>query len=132
MTGFFDGGKLYVKKISILDLRYQRRGWANNGDLISREYAGTSALKGDYTGRGKSYKEKVIILTKKALYVCTFHYRLEKVMQFQRIGLGEITYEYILSTLYPSCASPEDNYDFVVYYQASGETSSLNTGSMLI
>ncbi|CAJ0867830.1 8049_t:CDS:2, partial [Entrophospora sp. SA101] len=94
--------------------------WANNGDLISREYAGTSALKGDYTGRGKSYKEKVIILTKKALYVCTFHYRLEKVMQFQRIGLGEITYEYILSTLYPSCASPEDNYDFVVYYQASG------------
>ncbi|CAJ0871840.1 5090_t:CDS:10 [Entrophospora sp. SA101] len=183
--------------------------WANNGDSISREYAGTSALKGDYTRnlqgvvndasnslarlfqntlkdffrqatidyilgnhtievfqeiqqkfeasqpgdadrwakvratasnssiviidneeklagwtflspsepntlRGKSYEEKVILLTKKALYVCTFHYRLEKVMQFQRIG------EYILSTLYPSCASPEDNYGFVVYYQASG------------
>ena len=23
--------------------------WANNGDFISREYAGTSALKGDST-----------------------------------------------------------------------------------
>ncbi|KAH9843189.1 SacI homology domain-containing protein [Rhodofomes roseus] len=27
--------------------------WANNGDAISREYAGTSALKGDYTRTGK-------------------------------------------------------------------------------
>ncbi|KAG0259832.1 hypothetical protein BG011_002353, partial [Mortierella polycephala] len=27
--------------------------WANNGDAISREYAGTSALKGDFTRTGK-------------------------------------------------------------------------------
>jgi hypothetical protein len=27
--------------------------WANNGDNISREYAGTSALKGDFTRTGK-------------------------------------------------------------------------------
>src|ERR1700738_2744732 len=27
--------------------------WANNGDSISREYAGTSALKGDFTRTGK-------------------------------------------------------------------------------
>ncbi|RUS18439.1 hypothetical protein BC937DRAFT_88776 [Endogone sp. FLAS-F59071] len=27
--------------------------WANNGDMISREYAGTSALKGDFTRTGK-------------------------------------------------------------------------------
>ncbi|PKK80867.1 hypothetical protein RhiirC2_723362 [Rhizophagus irregularis] len=209
--------------------------WANNGDSISREYAGTSALKGDFTStrkrnlqgvvndasnslarmfqntfkdffrqatidyvlgnrsievfqelqqkfeasqpgdserwakvrataieisssiviidneekingwtflsptepntlRGKSYEEKVLLLTKKALYVCTFHYRLEKVMQFKRIGLGEITSvekgEYILSTLYPSCVSVKDNYGFIVYYRASGESSRVNSGSM--
>ncbi|CAG8565007.1 21596_t:CDS:10 [Rhizophagus irregularis] len=205
--------------------------WANNGDSISREYAGTSALKGDFTRtgsnlqgvvndasnslarmfqntfkdffrqatidyvlgnrsievfqelqqkfeasqpgdserwakvrataieisssiviidneekingwtflsptepntlRGKSYEEKVLLLTKKALYVCTFHYRLEKVMQFKRIGLGEITSvekgEYILSTLYPSCVSVKDNYGFIVYYRASGESSRVNS-----
>ncbi|CAG8465940.1 11156_t:CDS:10 [Funneliformis mosseae] len=202
--------------------------WANNGDSISREYAGTSALKGDFTRnlqgvvndasnslarmfqntfkdffrqatidyilgnhsievfqelqqkfeasqpgeaerwakvrataieissfivivdneekingwtflspteqntlRGKSYEEKVLLLTKKALYICTFHYRLEKVMQFKRIGLGEITSvekgEYILSTLYPSCVSVEDNYGFIIYYRASGESSRTNS-----
>ena len=28
--------------------------WANNGDMISRQYAGTNALKGDYTRTGRS------------------------------------------------------------------------------
>lgn len=27
--------------------------WANNGDIISRQYAGTNALKGDYTRTGE-------------------------------------------------------------------------------
>ena len=27
--------------------------WANNGDSISRQYAGTNALKGDYTRTGE-------------------------------------------------------------------------------
>ena len=27
--------------------------WANNGDTISRQYAGTNALKGDYTRTGE-------------------------------------------------------------------------------
>lgn len=27
--------------------------WANNGDAISEQYAGTSALKGDYTRTGE-------------------------------------------------------------------------------
>lgn len=86
------------------------------------------------TVRSKSYEEKVLLLTQKALYVCTFHYRLEKVIQFKRIGLGEIICiqkgEYILSTLYPSCVTPEDNYGFVIYYRASGESSRINSGSM--
>ncbi|RHZ46753.1 hypothetical protein Glove_606g57 [Diversispora epigaea] len=86
------------------------------------------------TLRGKSYEEKVLLLTKKALYVCTFHYRLEKVIQFKRIGLGEITCiekgEYILSTFYASCVSSEDNYGFVIHYRASGESNRINSGSM--
>ncbi|RIB17552.1 SacI homology domain-containing protein [Gigaspora rosea] len=93
------------------------------------------------TVRSKSYEEKVLLLTQKALYVCTFHYRLEKVIQFKRIGLGVIICiqkvkiaffegEYILSTLYPSCVTPEDNYGFVIYYRASGESSRVNSGSM--
>ncbi|GAA5862137.1 hypothetical protein JCM8547_007751 [Rhodosporidiobolus lusitaniae] len=35
-----------------LDLAFNQL-WANNGDAISREYAGTSALKGDFTRTGK-------------------------------------------------------------------------------
>jgi len=27
--------------------------WANNGDSISRQYAGTAAMKGDYTRTGE-------------------------------------------------------------------------------
>ena len=27
--------------------------WANNGDVLSRQYAGTSALKGDFTRTGE-------------------------------------------------------------------------------
>lgn len=27
--------------------------WANSGDVISRQYAGTNALKGDYTRTGE-------------------------------------------------------------------------------
>ncbi|CAG8478538.1 5695_t:CDS:10 [Ambispora leptoticha] len=86
------------------------------------------------TKRGKAYEEKVVLLTNKALYICTFHYRLDKVMQFKRIGLGDITSlekgEYILSTLHPSCTSPEDNYGFIVYYRAVGESGRVNSGSL--
>ncbi|KAG9287678.1 hypothetical protein G9A89_000090 [Geosiphon pyriformis] len=84
--------------------------------------------------RGKAYEEKVVLLTNKALYVCTFHYRLEKVIQFKRIGLSEITLiekgEYILSTLHPSCTSPNDNYGFLIHYRAAGESSRVNSGSL--
>ncbi|CAG8450076.1 3262_t:CDS:10 [Ambispora gerdemannii] len=86
------------------------------------------------TKRSKAYEEKVVLLTSKALYICTFHYRLDKVMQFKRIGLGDITNlekgEYILSTLHPSCTSPEDNYGFIVYYRAVGESGRVNSGSI--
>jgi hypothetical protein len=38
----------------------------------------------------KSYEEKVVLLTQLALYVCSFHYGLEKVVEFVRISLDTI------------------------------------------
>jgi hypothetical protein len=34
-------------------MRFFQAVWANNGDMISRQYAGTNALKGDYTRTGE-------------------------------------------------------------------------------
>ncbi|RUP50631.1 hypothetical protein BC936DRAFT_138303 [Jimgerdemannia flammicorona] len=210
--------------------------WANNGDTISREYAGTSALKGDFTRtgkrnitgmmndasnslarmyhntvkdfwrqatidymlgyhkieifrlvpqstmmsaepgvelrwqkvranaidissgivisdgeekidgwtllspvepnirRGRSFEEKVFLLTKKAIYICSFHYSLEKVVQFKRIGLQTITRlvkgEYVLSTADAISTSPENNYGFLLYYDTEGESIRINSGSI--
>ncbi|KAF7721346.1 hypothetical protein EC973_004846 [Apophysomyces ossiformis] len=210
--------------------------WANNGDMISRMYAGTSALKGDFTRTGKrnitgimndasnslarmyfnavkdfwrqatvdyilgyhkseifrhipqsalmsaepgvekrwakirsnaieisseiviaddevmiagwtllsptevqkrhskKFEEKVVLLTAKALYVCSYNYKFEKVMQFKRIGLDRIysiqVGEYILSSLTPESSTAEQNYGFLVRYQLVGELDRWNTGSI--
>ncbi|KAG0191934.1 hypothetical protein DFQ28_010625 [Apophysomyces sp. BC1034] len=210
--------------------------WANNGDMISRMYAGTSALKGDFTRTGKrnitgimndasnslarmyfntvkdfwrqatvdyvlgyhkseifrhipqstqrsaepgvekrwakirsnaieisseiviaddevmitgwtllsptepqkryskKFEEKVVLLTAKALYVCSYHYKFEKVMQFKRIGLDRIhkvhVGEYILSSLTPESSLADQNYGFLIYYQLDGELDRWNTGSI--
>ncbi|KAG2183821.1 hypothetical protein INT44_008832 [Umbelopsis vinacea] len=210
--------------------------WANNGDSISREYAGTSALKGDFTRTGKrnvtgmmndasnsltrmyhntirdfwrqatvdyvlgyhkveifrhvtastlmsaepgndkrwvqvranavqvssaivipdgehmmdgwtllspsepnklntkSFEEKVVLLTEKAVYICSFNYHLEKVVQFRRIALSLITGirqgEYILSTLNASSRDAEQNYGFVLDYEQGGESVRMNVGAI--
>lgn len=35
--------------------------WANNGDIISIQYSGTKALKGDFTRTGKRTMQGVLI-----------------------------------------------------------------------
>ncbi|KAL0096044.1 SacI homology domain-containing protein [Phycomyces blakesleeanus] len=210
--------------------------WANNGDMISRMYAGTSALKGDFTRTGKrnitgmmndasnslarmyfntvkdfwrqatvdfvlgyhkfeifrhvpqatlmsaepgierrwakirsdaveisseiviaddevkisgwtllspvetqkrnakKFEEKVVLLTEKAIYVCSYNYNLEKVVQFKRISLDTIIHlqigEYILSSLSPTSRRPDQNYGFLLFYRANGEIVRWNTGSI--
>ncbi|KAI7873046.1 SacI homology domain-containing protein [Spinellus fusiger] len=210
--------------------------WANNGDMISRMYAGTSALKGDFTRTGKrnitgmmndasnslarmyfntvkdfwrqatvdfvlgyhkfeifrhvpqatlmsaepgierrwakirsgavdisseiviaddevkiagwtllspgevqkltakKFEEKVVLLTEKALYVCSYNYNLEKVIQFKRIVLKTILRlqmgEYILSSLTPTSRRHDQNYGFRLFYRANGEVVRWNTGSI--
>ncbi|KAI9594928.1 SacI homology domain-containing protein [Syncephalis fuscata] len=87
-----------------------------------------------HTVRDKSYEEKVVLLTQLALYVCSFHYALEKVVEFVRISLDTITEiqrgEYILSTARPDFTRPEDNYGFIVNYRPEGEATRFNSGSM--
>ncbi len=41
---------MHIRYLRSVDLRSL---WANNGDAISRQYAGTNALKGDYTRTGE-------------------------------------------------------------------------------
>ncbi|KAI8597458.1 SacI homology domain-containing protein, partial [Dissophora ornata] len=215
--------------------------WANNGDAISREYAGTSALKGDFTRTGKRnlqgmindatnsmarmyqntfkdffrqaaidyllgaadvnvfknlqttpfgtssdekamqqdtwvkireaaietsaeivispgeeqwkgwtksssksdnnlmfYDEKVVLLTERALYICTYDYDMEKVLEFWRLALEKMTGidkgAYFLTAQDKSRQgqSPLENYGFSVLYRANagGETLRVNSGSV--
>ncbi|RKP10060.1 inositol phosphatase-domain-containing protein, partial [Thamnocephalis sphaerospora] len=84
--------------------------------------------------RDKAYEEKVVLLTQLALYVCTFHYALEKVVEFVRISLDTITGiqrgEYILSTARAEYTNPDDNYGFIVRYKPEGEAARFNSGSV--
>lgn len=47
-----DCGLQHDEGSSLLE-RIFKEVWANNGDYVSRQYAGTSALKGDFTRTGK-------------------------------------------------------------------------------
>ncbi|KAL1923661.1 uncharacterized protein VTP21DRAFT_8641 [Calcarisporiella thermophila] len=81
--------------------------------------------------RSKSYEEKVLLLTQKAIYICTFHYKLEKVVRFQRIELERITEiqrgVYILSTFDSASIDPFENYGFILSYTIQ-ERMRLNSG----
>ncbi|ORY98766.1 SacI homology domain-domain-containing protein [Syncephalastrum racemosum] len=84
--------------------------------------------------RARKFEEKVVLLTAKALYVCSYNYHLEKVVQFQRIALDTVskiqTGEYILSALTPDSRDLEQNYGMLIFYDAERELIRMNTGSM--
>ncbi|KAL1930212.1 hypothetical protein VTP01DRAFT_1366 [Rhizomucor pusillus] len=84
--------------------------------------------------RSKKFDEKVVLITAKALYVCSYNYALEKVVQFKRISLDTIRSlqegEYFLSALPPASRLAEENYGFLVFYNADNEMTRVNTGSM--
>ncbi|KAK3812014.1 MAG: SacI homology domain-containing protein, partial [Benniella sp.] len=212
--------------------------WANNGDAISREYAGTSALKGDFTRTGKRnlqgmindatnsmarmyqntfkdyfrqaaidyllgsadmnvFKNKalskaqedralqetwlkireaaietsaeivispgeeqwkgwtficctneinnfldsassVVLLTERAVYICTYDYEMEKVLEFWRLALEKITGidkgAFFLTAQDTSRQGqdPLENFGFAIVYRANsdGETLRVNRGSV--
>ncbi|KAI9495075.1 SacI homology domain-containing protein [Zychaea mexicana] len=84
--------------------------------------------------RAKKFEEKVVLLTDKALYVCSYNYNLEKVVQFKRIPLDTITSiqvgEYILSSTTPVSRDVDQNYGFLLFYDSNRELTRLNTGSI--
>ncbi|KAI9265645.1 SacI homology domain-containing protein [Helicostylum pulchrum] len=82
----------------------------------------------------KEFEEKVLLLTEKALYICSYNYSLEKVIQFKRLALETLVSiqmgEYILSTLTPESRSADQNYGIILSYLTEGELVRWNTGSI--
>jgi hypothetical protein len=81
----------------------------------------------------KDFEEKVVLLTEKALYVCSYNYSLEKVVQFRRLSLDMIISiqmgEYILSSLTPQSRSEDQNYGMIITHWTDGEHVRWNTGN---
>ena len=75
-----------------------------------------------------------MLLTEAALYICSYNYNLEKVVQFKRIPLDTITSiqvgEYILSSTTPISRDVNQNYGFLLFYDPNRELTRLNTGSI--
>ncbi|EGG23448.1 hypothetical protein DFA_05581 [Cavenderia fasciculata] len=74
-------------------LKQIKLSWANNGDAISRQYAGTSALKGDFTRTGKRntkgvFKDGVNSLTR--YYINTFQDKLRQISIDLLLGINTI------------------------------------------
>ncbi|KAK0561193.1 hypothetical protein OC861_005929 [Tilletia horrida] len=78
------------------------------------------------------FEEKVLLMTKKALYVCAYDFTAEKLQEFARIRLGDITG--IKKGLYLIAPNegyhPDDHWGFVVSYLPAGEEIRLNNASM--
>ncbi|KAL1412508.1 hypothetical protein Q8F55_000254 [Vanrija albida] len=79
-------------------------------------------------------EEKVLILTKAALYVVSFNYQLEKVNEFTRIPLKSITSiqkgAYILSALQEAGRDPVENAGFIVNFSPADESTRYSTYSL--
>ncbi|OCF78932.1 inositol polyphosphate-5-phosphatase F [Kwoniella mangroviensis CBS 8886] len=79
-------------------------------------------------------EEKVLLLTREAIYVVSFNYSLEKVMEFTRIPVKSITSiqkgAYILSTLQEASRDPKENYGFLVNFSPTDESTRYSTYSL--
>ena len=78
---------VFLKKVCFNSLVVRnvnfRLAWANNGDAISHQYAGTGALKSDFTRTGKrnakgALKDGVNALSR--YYINNFHDSLRQVL----------------------------------------------------
>lgn len=112
-------------EIVIADDEHRINGWTLLSPATENKKQSKSA---------KEFEEKVVLLTEKALYVCSYNYSLEKVVQFQRLDLDTIMSiqmgEYILSSLTPASRSEDQNYGIILNYSTEGELMRWNTGSI--
>ncbi|KAF9125033.1 hypothetical protein BGW39_007731 [Mortierella sp. 14UC] len=84
------------------------------------------------------YDEKIVLLTERALYICTYDYEMEKVLEFWRLALEKMTgidkgtYFLTAQDKSPQGQDPLENYGFAVVYRANagGETLRVNSGSI--
>ncbi|WVO16924.1 hypothetical protein L204_104610 [Cryptococcus depauperatus] len=79
-------------------------------------------------------EEKIMLMTQKAIYVVSFNYTLEKVMEFTRIPLASITSiqkgAYILSTLQEASRDPRENAGFILVFSPADESTRYSTYSL--
>lgn len=84
------------------------------------------------------YDEKIVLLTERALYICTYDYEMEKVLEFWRLALEKIMGidkgAFFLTSLDKTSQgqNPLENAGFAVVYRANseGETLRVNSGSV--
>ncbi|KAF9116383.1 hypothetical protein BGX27_003066 [Mortierella sp. AM989] len=94
--------------------------------------------KSNSQGTSVFYDEKVVLLTERALYICSYDYEMEKVLEFWRLALEKMTGidkgEFFLTGQDTSRfgQDPLENYGFAVVYRANagGETMRVNSGSV--
>ncbi|ORY31290.1 SacI homology domain-domain-containing protein [Naematelia encephala] len=79
-------------------------------------------------------EEKVLILTRVAIYVVSFNYSLEKVIGFTRIPLASLTSiqkgAYILSVLQEAGRDPVENAGFILNFSPANESTRYSTYSI--
>ncbi|KAF9956588.1 hypothetical protein BGZ65_002572 [Modicella reniformis] len=108
------------------------------GSRDSSPNAQTTSTKPQPGNAPVFYDEKIVLLTERALYICTYDYEMEKVLEFWRLALEKMTAidkgAYFLTAQDKSRQGqdPLENYGFAVVYRANsaGETLRVNCGSV--
>ncbi|OZJ06113.1 hypothetical protein BZG36_01058 [Bifiguratus adelaidae] len=88
----------------------------------------------DPTELDSKLEERILVLTDQAIYVCAFDYGMDKVVQYLRVEIKQIwgiqQGEYYHPSALEDSINANDNFGFVIHYNAKGETLRLNTMSM--
>ncbi|KAI9505640.1 SacI homology domain-containing protein [Coemansia spiralis] len=83
------------------------------------------------TVRMRGESDAVLILTNAAIYVCRYHYQMEKVSEFLRVDLSRLCSVqhgiYITETRTPQSLDPTRNHGIVLYFRAA--VARFNSGS---
>lgn len=83
------------------------------------------------TKLGLKFEEKVLLLTRKAIYIVSYDYTLEKVKLYTRVPLGDIVGiskgAYILSPLEEASRDPEQNAGFVITWINANQESRVSS-----
>ncbi|EJU05562.1 hypothetical protein DACRYDRAFT_113641 [Dacryopinax primogenitus] len=86
------------------------------------------------TKMGKSFEEKILLLSPKALYISSYDYALDKVVMVTRVPLNDIVSiqkgAYILSTLQEAARDPAENYGLLLTWKTSHLTRRMTSYSL--